>query len=319
LQSLAPLDLQQDTFEISVELVQTGMRLDQFVALAVPEMSRSAVTAAIRSGSITVDGILKKSSYRLKSGELVRGTVEPSAATIEVQPEKIDFPILHEDDHLLVICKPPGVVVHPGAGNRSGTLVSGLVHYCSSITGVGDGARPGIVHRLDKDTSGVMLIAKTDLSHRRLVDAFKSHHIVKEYLALVHGVVAEENGRIVAPIGRHPVQRKKMAVLHDTGRHAASSWQVIATFEKRYSLLKIIIETGRTHQIRVHFAHLGYPVAGDRLYGGVRDNHRFCRQMLHAFRLSFPHPVHDEVFTCVAPLWEDFAWVLKEFGWQGTL
>ncbi|TKB27970.1 RluA family pseudouridine synthase [Desulfopila sp. IMCC35006] len=300
-------------FQVTIDTGLSGMRLDQFLAQHLPSTSRALIIASIRKGLILVDGVHRKSSYRLKESETLQGSVE-GKQEIDVLPEHISFPVLFEDDSLLIISKPPGLVVHPGSGNHHGTLVNGLVHHCRSIADVGDSLRPGIVHRLDKDTSGIMVVAKTENVHRLLVDSFKNHQLHKEYLALVHGVLKEKNGRLVAPIGRHPVQRQKMAIRQTGGKHAASSWQVLEEFNSACSLVKVVIETGRTHQIRVHMAHLGCPVVGDTVYGSGRDNRLFPRQLLHASRLVFRHPVTDAVIDKKAELWPDFTDILKGLG-----
>ena len=296
----------RDGLQLTINAGFAGVRLDQFLALTLPLFSRTVLAHSIRNGNIRVDAIARKSSYRLKEGEVVSGEIEEASAP-DVRPQAIDFTILHEDEFLLVLSKPPGLVVHPGSGNSQGTLVNGLVHYCRSIAEVGDRLRPGIVHRLDKDTSGIMLVAKQDFVHRKLVDDFKNRRLTKEYLAIVHGIPKEKSGRLVAAIGRHPVHRQKMAVNEHGGRYAVSNWQVLQEFPSAFSLLKILIETGRTHQIRVHAAYLGYPVAGDKVYGSQRDNSLFPRQLLHASRLAFYHPVSGQMMDYTAPLWPDFA------------
>lgn len=301
-----------NSFQVAIDAGLVGMRLDQFLALVIPSVSRSVLANSIRKGHISVDAVCRKNSYRLKEGEVVSGAIEKQAE-IDVQPEPIDFSIIYEDEFLLLLSKPPGLVVHPGNGNSQGTLVNGLVHYCHTIAKVGDNLRPGIVHRLDKDTSGIMLVAKQDFVHRRLVDDFKNRRLTKEYLALLHGVPKDKSGRLVASIGRHPVHRQKMAVKDHGGRYAVSNWKVLQEFPHAFSLAKIIIETGRTHQIRVHMAHLGYPVAGDRVYGTHRDNTVFPRHLLHASRLVFRHPVTDVVMDYTADLWPDFADILHRF------
>ncbi|MDR3630039.1 MAG: RluA family pseudouridine synthase [Desulfocapsaceae bacterium] len=305
------------TCRISFQIaqLQAGLRLDHFLAQHLPEVSRSQLTSSIRAGDILVNGAVRKSGYRLKPEERITGHISPPAA-IDVKPENIQLTILYEDEYLLIISKPPGLVVHPGSGNASGTLVNGLLHHCSSLAGVGDSIRPGLVHRLDKDTSGVMVIAKRDDVHRKLVDAFKARTMQKEYTALVHGILARPQGRLVAAIGRHPVHRQKMAVREVGGRYAATYWQVIKDFCRMYSLLTVGIETGRTHQIRVHMAHLGHPVAGDRLYG--RGGSHFPRQMLHASRIRFVHPATGEALDFEAPLWPDFVAVLEELEQQAA-
>jgi 23S rRNA pseudouridine1911/1915/1917 synthase len=302
-------------FSIKIDSRVAGIRVDQFLSQYFPSVSRSCISASIREGFIKVDGSVRKNSYRLKSGETVSGTVAEHEE-IEVLPEKVEFEIIFEDENILVLSKPPGIVVHPGSGNYSGTLVNGLVYHCQAIANVGDKLRPGIVHRLDKDTSGIMLAAKTELVQGKLVDLFKNREIEKSYLALLHGKMKEETGRLVAPIGRHPVNRKKMAVRLNSGRHAVSNWKVLEELAGSFSLVRITIETGRTHQIRVHMAHLGNPVVGDRVYGGNRDNASYPRQLLHAHRLIFQHPVTKEKVDHIAPLWEDFAAVLQRLGYQ---
>ncbi len=300
------------SIQVTIDAGLAGMRLDQFLALTIPSLSRAVLANSIRNGRICVDAVSRKNSYRLKEGEIVSGDIEKQEA-IDVQPQPIDLSIIYEDEFLLLLSKPPGLVVHPGSGNSQGTLVNGLVHYCQSIAAVGDSLRPGIVHRLDKDTSGIMLVAKQDFVHRKLVDDFKNRRLTKEYLALLHGVLKDKSGRLVASVGRHPVHRQKMAVKEHGGRYAVSNWQVLEEFPHAFSLAKIVIETGRTHQIRVHMAHLGCPVVGDRVYGGHRDNSAFPRQLLHASRLVFNHPVTDQRMDYTAGLWPDFANVLKEF------
>jgi len=303
------------SFFIIIDSRMAGIRLDQFLSQYFSSISRSSLSASIRNGSITVEGNIRKNSYRLKSGDTISGTVF-TQEEIEILPEKVEFQIIFEDETLLILSKPPGIVVHPGSGNHSGTLVNGLVYYCQSIAAVGDKLRPGIVHRLDKDTSGIMLAAKTEMMQGKLVELFKKRDIEKSYIALVHGSMKEKTGRLVAPIGRHPVNRQKMAVRPNSGRHAVSNWEVLEESAGAFSLVRIIIETGRTHQIRVHMAHLGNPVVGDKVYGSNRNNDNYPRQLLHAYRLVFRHPFTGEVLNQVAPLWKDFATVLRQLGCQ---
>ncbi|TKB09023.1 RluA family pseudouridine synthase [Desulforhopalus sp. IMCC35007] len=300
---------QQLTFHVDEKHV--GVRLDQFLALQVLGLSRSQISDAIREKNIIVNGTPRKNSYRLKLGEFISGVVEHDKP-IEVCGEHIEFTVLYEDQWLLFLSKPPGLVVHPGSGNHAGTLVNGLVHYCEGIAAVGDAARPGIVHRLDKDTSGVMVVAKTEAVHRDLINLFKEHQLEKEYLCLVQGVPKESSGRIVAAIGRHHINRQKMAVKDIGGKHAATNWDLVERYDGGLSLLQVNIETGRTHQIRVHMAHLGYPVAGDCVYGTGKTQRKFPRQMLHASRLSFNHPVTGKKLDIIAPLWNDFVAVLDQ-------
>lgn len=299
-----------EPFEYCVHSRHAGLRIDHFLVTLLPTLSRSRLTSLIRSGFVTVDGNSVKASRKLKEGEEVRGCV-PEAAPIDVLPQKIDFSILHEDEHVLVISKPPQLVVHPGSGNRDNTLVNGLVYHCNNIAGVGDSIRPGIVHRLDKDTSGVMVVAKNNEVLRLLVDDFKARRVKKKYLALVHGVMKEKEGRICAPIGRHPVNRKKMAVKEHNGKYAVSNWRVEKCYQDRFSLVKIDIETGRTHQIRVHMASVGHPVAGDTQYGSAKAGTHFPRQMLHSSQISFTHPINGNLLTIKAPVWPDMAEIIR--------
>ena len=285
--------------------------MDHFLVRAVPEASRSVVAESVRVGLIKVNNLERKNSYCLKAGECVAGSLFVTPA-MDLLPEQIPFEVLFEDSYLLVLSKPPGLVVHPGSGNQTGTLVNGLLYHCQAIAGVGDDAvRPGIVHRLDKETSGLMVIAKEEGAHRRLVDAFKARMVDKHYLALLHGVPEQKSGRIVAAIGRHPIHRQKMAIRED-GRYAATNWQVLQEFSSGFCLVRLQIETGRTHQIRVHMASLGHPVAGDSVYGGGRGKRLFPRQLLHSAQLSFLHPVNETPLFFSAPLWPDFALILDQ-------
>lgn len=301
-----------DELEFQVSAEMAGSRFDHFLVQFVPNTSRNALIQSIRLGLLCVDGKKKKSSYRLKVGELIKGSVfQPPP--LKLIPQDIPFDILFEDEDLLIISKPPGIVVHPGNGNPDGTLVNGLLYHCKQIANVGDHIRPGIVHRLDKDTSGIMLVAKTTQCHRLLVDAFKERLIDKEYLALVFGIMQHKSGRIVAPINRHPGNRQKMTVCEEgRGRYAVSSWQVVEEYAEGCSLVQVKIETGRTHQIRVHMASLGYPVTGDTLYGRARNTRNYPRQMLHAYRLSLTHPISGEGLSLKAPLWPDFFEILDQ-------
>lgn len=300
------------SFSFTIDSSQTGQRLDRFLTLSLPQYSRSELNNANKKGTILVDGKIRKSSYKLKLGESIVGYLE-SEEVIEIVPEKIDLEVLFEDEHLLVISKSPGLVVHPGAGNKNGTLVNGLVYHCQQIQQIGeDLTRPGIVHRLDKDTSGVMVVAKTQETHRKLSDIFKNRQVRKQYHALVHGRLAEEYGRLVAHIGRHPVHRKKMAVVEGAaGRYAVTKWELLEEFGARYSMVELEIETGRTHQIRVHMNHLGNPVVGDELYGPRKIDPIASRQLLHASNLKFVHPITGRKMNFTAPIWPDFAEILE--------
>jgi len=281
-----------------------GIRLDHFLADHLPTLSRSKLTGAIKKGDILLNDQPAKASRKLQVNDIVTGKVEITD-TLELIPQQVDFEILYEDEYLIGISKPPGLVVHPASGNPDKTLVNGLLYYCGTLADVGDPVRPGIVHRLDKDTSGAMVVAKDHTTHMLLVEAFKSRRVEKKYHTLVGGVPREGNGRIVAPIGRHPVNRKKMAVCLQRGKHAATRWRVLHTFKNRYSYLEIDLETGRTHQIRVHLASIGLPVAGDTVYGGDKNSSLFPRQMLHSSMVRLLHPITSKKLTISAPAWHD--------------
>jgi len=287
-------------FHIVVEPVDAGTRLDLMVASRVGALTRSQAAGLIQQGKITVNGLFKKPGYRLQVKDEVTGRIPPPANTV-VEPEPLALDILHEDDDVIVLNKPAGVVVHPSPGHASGTLVNALLHHCNDLSGVGCELRPGIVHRLDKDTSGVMVATKDDRTHRYLARQFKAHSIQRRYRALVHGLIAEATGTIDQPIGRHPVHRKKMSTAARSSRRAVTRWQVLRRYEDdRMTLVDLSLETGRTHQIRVHLAHVGFPIVGDDKYGDFELNRRvargefgvpFGRMFLHAWATRFRHPV----------------------------
>jgi 23S rRNA pseudouridine1911/1915/1917 synthase len=300
------------TVDLTVLPEHSGSRFDHFLVQFVPATSRNHLVQSIREGLLRVDGKAKKSSYKLKAGERISGSLFVAPAPV-LAPQKIFFEILHEDKSLLFLSKPPALVVHPAHGNPDRTLVNGLLYHCQEIATVGDEIRPGIVHRLDKDTSGIMVVAKTDQAHRILSEAFKSRELEKEYLCLVRGILKEKEGRVVTHIARHPVKRQKMAVCDESrGRYAASSWKVLEEYKNDWSLLRVKIETGRTHQIRVHMSFLGHPIAGDTMYGRARQKMKFPRQMLHAYRLSLIHPLSRKSLSLTAPLWPDFQQKVEE-------
>ncbi|MGE4559300.1 MAG: RluA family pseudouridine synthase [Desulfobulbus sp.] len=285
---------------------EAGLRLDHFLTCHFSEHSRSSLNKLISSANVRVNEQAVKAGYRLRTGEKVT-VIFPDATEETFLPENIEFPVLFEDEHLLILSKPPGLVVHPACGHATGTLVHGLLHHCKELPAVETG-RPGIVHRLDKETSGIMLVAKNERTLRALMADFKERRIHKTYYALLLRSPRGPQGRIVQPIGRHPVDRKKMAIRPTDGRYAATNWKIVEQFANGWCLAEIGIETGRTHQIRVHMASLQLPVVGDRLYGGsVGHDSRFVvqRQMLHAGTLRFVHPVDGREMNFTAPLWPD--------------
>ena len=287
--------------ELTVPNEHAGERLDRYLAVALPQFSRSRLQNLIRAGDVQLQGQAARTRETVRAGDVVRLS-EPPLVEIEDKPEEIPLEILLEDEHLLVINKPPGLVVHPGAGNPTHTLVNALLHHCTSLSGIGGKERPGIVHRLDKDTSGCLLVAKDDATHQELSRQFAEREVKKIYLALVAGVLKKPRGTIEAPIGRHPVQRKKMAIDHRRGRLAKTDYRVLKV-GGGMSLIECALHSGRTHQIRVHLQHLGHPVLGDALYGRKTTA---PRQMLHAWKLGFTHPATGERIFLKAPLPEDF-------------
>lgn len=293
---------------IVVESRKLG-RLDAFLAEQEPEVSRSQWKTLIQAGSVTVNGVACKPNQKLKAADEIAWSL-PEETSAEPQPEAMTLDILYEDDVVLVLNKPPGMVVHPAAGNETGTLVNGLLFHDPAFASVD---RAGIVHRLDKDTSGVMVVAKTKSAQTELLRQFKARETEKEYVAFVWGKPPPA-GRLETLIGRHPVHRQKMAVLEEGGRMAVSSYETEEPFAE-VSLVRVKIETGRTHQIRVHMAHLGYPVVGDTVYGRARRHHLPVqpeRQMLHAARLAFTHPVSGKRLSFEAPLLDDMRHLLEE-------
>ena len=288
-------------------------RLDAWLASQAPDLSRARLQALIKEGRVTCDGQAVKANAKPKPGQVIEIVVPAPASAVPV-PENIPLDIVYEDGDCLVINKPAGLVVHPAPGHATGTLVNALLFHCQDLGGVGGVARPGIVHRLDKDTSGLMVVAKNDAAMAGFVRLFQTGGITKEYLTLVHGAPPKAAGTVATLIGRHPAQRKKMAVVSRTGKQAVTHYAV----EQRLgdiTLVRCRIETGRTHQIRVHMQSLGCPVVGDPVYGRTAADKRLplapARQMLHAAHLAFAHPVTGAAMDFTAPLPADFAVTLR--------
>jgi 23S rRNA pseudouridine1911/1915/1917 synthase len=298
---------------------EQGLRLDVFLSQKDSTLSRSQAKRLIEDGDVLVEGKSARGSHRLKPGETV-SLRKPPPIPSEIVPEEIPLSILYEDEAVIVVDKPAGMVVHPAAGNFRGTLVNALQFHCRILSGIGGVMRPGIVHRLDKGTSGLMVVAKSDEAHRHLSDQFKKRQVSKHYLALVHGNVRQDEGIVDAPVGRHPVERKKMSTASRRGKEALTRWKVLERFGV-FTLLEAKIETGRTHQIRVHLSALGHPVVGDSVYGrSMRAVEapalravlkKLTRQALHAGRLSFIHPVTGQEMSFESPLPEDMGEVIR--------
>jgi 23S rRNA pseudouridine1911/1915/1917 synthase len=290
------------TADFLVEPAQAGGRLDQFLTAQVAAMSRARLQDLIRGGHVTLNGAATKPSTKLRAGDRV-ALVEPAAVASETRPEALALDVLFEDDDVIVLNKAAGMVVHPAAGNWEGTIVNALLHHCPALSGIGGTQRPGIVHRLDKETSGCLVAAKNDLAHQALARQFAGREVTKIYLALAAGVFAKTSGTIDAPIGRHPVQRKKMTVLPpERGRTARTDYRVLGPYAGG-TLVECTLHTGRTHQIRVHLKHLGHPLLGDEVYGKRAG---FSRQMLHAWKLGFAHPRSAARMNFLAPIPPDF-------------
>jgi 23S rRNA pseudouridine1911/1915/1917 synthase len=289
--------------KLTISSEQAGQRLDRSLAQALPSFSRARLQTLIRDGFVKVNGNAARPRHPVRTGDTVE-VREPQIEKIEAQPEPMSLDILFEDDDLLVLNKPAGLVVHPGAGQQTHTLVNALLAHCKNLSGIGGKERPGIVHRLDKETSGVLVIAKNDATHRDLSKQFAERTTGKNYLALVAGTPRKSSGTIDAPIGRHPVHRQRMSVARRDGRSAKTEYRVLCSSSDR-SLVECVIHSGRTHQIRVHLHHLGHPVLGDKLYAGKRAGN-FPRQMLHAWKLTFCHPRTGEPMSFTAPIPNDF-------------
>lgn len=299
------------TLRLLVPKEAARLRLDRFLAKELPRFSRSRFQQLIRDGFVRLNGRAARSRDILRVGDVVDVT-EPPPEKIENQPEAIPLDILFEDDDLIVIDKPAGLVVHPGAGHREHTLINALLHHCPTLSGIGGKERPGIVHRLDKGTSGCLVVAKNDETHRGLSIQFAERGVEKIYLALVSGKLRRSAGVIEEKIGRHRVHRQRMSVTSERGRAARTEYRVLRS-SKQASLVECKLHSGRTHQIRVHLRHLGHAVLGDKVYASKLAG-KFPRQMLHAWKLGFRHPRTGEWKTFEAPLPNDFANAMRSAG-----
>jgi 23S rRNA pseudouridine1911/1915/1917 synthase len=302
-------------FTIIVNTSDAGKRLDVLLSSQLTACSRSHIANLVLDKKIRVNGTLKKPGYRVKTGDEIRGKILP-LETVSFAPEPIEIDFLYEDQDLIIINKQPGLVVHPAPGHYSGTLVNALLYHRPGICCVGEELRPGIVHRLDKDTSGALVVAKNTAAHDHLTAQFKSRKVQKTYLALVYGEMNNDSGMISAPIGRHPVHRMRMSTKSRKCRPAETHWKVNDRFEG-LTLLELSLKTGRTHQIRVHCATINHPIVGDPLYSGRKAKINLpkslrgiiqaaSRQMLHAWRLGLSHPTSNKMVTFEAPLPPDF-------------
>ena len=281
--------------ELLIEVPQEfhGERIDKFLSVLVPDCSRNSIQKLIEQGNVTINGVAVNKKYKVSADDeilLITGELKP----LDAEPENIPLDIVYEDDDLLVVNKPRGMVVHPAPGNYSGTLVNALLYHCKdSLSGINGVLRPGIVHRIDKDTSGLLIVAKNDKAHMGLAEQIKEHSFTREYNAVICGHLKDNEGTVNAPIGRNPKDRKKMCVTMQNSKSAVTHYNVIEEYNG-YSHVSLKLETGRTHQIRVHMAHLGHPVAGDLVYGHDKKSADLNGQCLHAIKIGFIHPIKNE-------------------------
>ncbi|WP_044642507.1 RluA family pseudouridine synthase [Risungbinella massiliensis] len=302
--------VEQLTF--GIEENQAGERLDKAVTSFDEEWSRVRVQEWIAEGRVTVDGIVKKANYRLRGGEQIIVQIPP-IEELNMTPEPMNLDIAYEDEEVIVVNKPRGMVVHPGPGNTENTLVHGLLHHCrGQLSGIGGVARPGIVHRIDKDTSGLLMVAKTDRAHQSLVQQLKDHSVTRRYIAVVNGIIPHEKGTIDAPIGRDPKNRQRMAVVERNGKEAITHFLIQERFQQ-HTLIECQLETGRTHQIRVHMKYIGHPLLGDPVYSSSHKKSGFSikGQALHAAIIGFDHPVSGKRIMLEAPIPEDMEKVIR--------
>ena len=305
--------MRNETFEVENEY--EGERLDRYLGLIFqksdPGLSRSFFQKLIRENAVTVNDVPQKPSYRLSEEDVIAVTI-PDAVATPVLTEDIPLDILYEDEDLLVVSKPKGMVVHPSAGHESGTLVNAVLYHCrDSLSGINGEIRPGIVHRIDMDTTGSLIVCKNDESHVKIAEQIRVHSVTRKYRGIVCGVVKEDAGTVNAPVGRHPVDRKKMAVNEKNGKPAITHYRVLERFS-RYTYMEFELETGRTHQIRVHMASLGHPLLGDPLYSNGKSPYRLQGQTLHAMTIGFLHPRSGEYLEVSAPLPAYFIKILAD-------
>ena len=290
-----------ETLHIVAGPEDEGMRLDKFLSVRVEELTRSAAERLAEQGQVSSGGKTLDKKYRLRAGDAIE-VILPEPVGLDILPEAIPLDIRYKDADLLVVNKPKGMVVHPAAGHAGGTLVNALLAHCGdSLSGINGVIRPGIVHRIDKDTSGLLIVAKNDFAHQRLAEQIKEHSFTRMYEAVVHGNLKEDTGTIDAPIGRHPTDRKRMAVTEKNSRHAVTHFEVLARY-KGFTHVRLKLETGRTHQIRVHMAYIGHPVAGDPVYGPKKPVPNLDGQCLHARVIGFVHPRTGEYLEITSEL-----------------
>ena len=300
-----------ETLEFNVDASANNIRIDRYLADQCPEHSRSYIQKLLKEEQVLVNGRVIKANYKTQSGDYIEFHI-PDPEVLDILPENIPLDILYEDDYVLVVNKPKDMVVHPSAGHTSGTLVNAVMAHCGEhLSGINGVLRPGIVHRIDKDTTGALLICKDDVVHRDLAEQLKEHSIKRRYRAVVQGNLKEDEGTVNAPVGRHPTDRKKMAINHKNGKEAVTHYKVLERFGQA-TYIECRLETGRTHQIRVHMASLGHPLLGDTVYGSSKNPYHLQGQALHAMILGFVHPITGDYLEFEAPLPEYFSKLLEK-------
>lgn len=299
-----------DTYLFEIQENQQ-MRLDKYLAEQFPEQTRSYLQKLIKDGEVLVNGKNVKTGYQLSKGDEVSVNI-PEPKELDVEPQKMDLDIVYEDDDVILINKPKGMVVHPAPGHTTDTLVNGLLYHCKdNLSGINGVARPGIVHRIDRDTTGILIVCKNDMSHNSIAAQLKEHSINRRYRALVHGNLKEDTGTVEGSIGRHPIDRKKMSINEKNGKPAVTHYTVLERFGN-YTLIECKLETGRTHQIRVHMSSIGHPLVGDEVYGPAKCPFKLQGQCLHAMVLGFVHPRSGEYMEFSAELPEYFEELLRK-------
>lgn len=294
-----------------VEQEEAGIRIDRYLSDRLKDLSRSYLQKLLKEEAVLAEGRAVKANYKVSAGESIELEI-PEAVEPEIEPEQMDLDILYEDRDIILINKPKGMVVHPAAGHFNGTLVNGLMAHCQGeLSGINGVMRPGIVHRIDMDTTGVLIVCKNDFAHSSIAEQLKVHSITRKYYAIVHGVLKTDSGTVNAPIGRHPVDRKKMSINEKNGRDAVTHYQVLERF-KQFTYVECQLETGRTHQIRVHMAGIGHPLLGDEVYGPSKCPFQLRGQTLHAGVLGIIHPRTGSYMEFSAPLPEYFDELLKK-------
>lgn len=312
MQNEANREIQQDVSDFEVTAESSQQRIDKYLSIVMEDSSRSYIQKLIKDGNVTIDGKQVKSNYKVSAGELVQ-VILPEPEALDILPENIPLDILYEDSDIIVINKGKGMVVHPAAGHYSGTIVNGLLYHCKDdLSGINGVMRPGIVHRIDMNTTGAIVICKNDKAHNFIAEQLKEHTITREYHAIVYNHFSEQEGMVDAPIGRHPIERKKMAVNHKNGKRAVTHYEVLENLRQNFSYIKCRLETGRTHQIRVHMASIAHPLLGDEVYGPKRSGFQLEGQTLHAKTLGFIHPTTKKYIEFSAPLPEYFEELLRK-------